>query len=283
MVSKTVLAATVVAAAGANAQLDGIISSIAGQISAGLVAGRRDGVPESQAASEVAQILTVLNGNSDVKNLLSQAGGLVLGGINSSGVVSFASAAQASIAALIGSPDGTTLDALISSHGSDLNGPKAFSIISGNLSPVLNLVVPQISSLSAGDANVASAVNGLLGSASSLVGKYGLLDSAAASSAAPSSSAAASSAAPSSSAAASSAAPSSAAPSSAAPSSAASSSHASSAAPSTSAAPTSARPSTTSAAPSSSSSVPQVNGQGQITVQLAAVGGAAAAAAVLFL
>ncbi|VVT54605.1 uncharacterized protein SAPINGB_P004159 [Magnusiomyces paraingens] len=300
MVSKTLFTAAVVAAVGANAQLDGIISSIAAQISNGLVSGRKDGVPESQAASEVGEILSVINRNSDVQNLFSEAGGLVLGGINSNGVISFASAAQASLAALQGSEDGKTLEALISSHGSDLDGPKAYTIITNNLSPVLNLVIPQISSLSAGDQNVASAVNQLTDAAKGVVAKYGLDGSSAApaTSAVSSVSETASVVVSSSTivsssvvAVSSSVAESSIASGSVSPSVVSSVSTVVSTASAASSAATasdsgavvttthtaSATTHTSSASHSASSSVPQVNGQGQNTVQIIALGGAAAA------
>lgn len=269
MYSKYVLA-IFLAVAGVNAQFDEIISSIAGQISAGLVSGRRDSVAESQAKSEVDQIMNIVTNNSDMKNLFSEGAGLVLGGINSKAVVSFASAAQASLTALEGSNDGKSLDGLISSHGSDLDVTKAFTIIESNLSPVLGLIVPQISSLSGGDQTVASAVNGLTSAAISLVGKFGLLDNAAATSAASSAASSVSSAVAS--------ATSSAASATSAASSVASSaaSSASSAVKSSSAAPTDTASGTT------SSTITQINGQNKNSIGLV-VAGAAAAASVFFL
>lgn len=261
--------ALILAAAGANAQMDGIISSIAGQISAGLVSGRASGVPESQAASEVSEILGIFNANTDVKNLLSQGAGLVLGGINSDGVISLASAAKASISALENSNDGKSLEALISAHASDLDATKAFTIITSNLSPVLGLVLPQIASLSQGDQKVASAVNDMTSAALSLVDKYGLLKGGSGQAAASSTSAAGSAVESASSAVAS----------------------ASSAVESASSAVESATSAVESTASDSAASVPtgtahstvnQVNGQAKNSVQIV-VAGAAVAAGLLFL
>lgn len=175
MYSKSIILATLLVASGVQAQ-NPIIQSIIGEISAGLVSGRASGVPESQAASEVNEILAVLNTDSNVQNLLSQGANLVIGGINSSNLISFASAAQASLAALQGSPDGTSVAELISSHGTDLDATSAFSIITSTLSPILQLILPSIQSLSSGDANVAAAVNDLTSAALSLVNSFGLLN-----------------------------------------------------------------------------------------------------------
>lgn len=173
MVSKNIVAATVVAAAGANAQMvDGIISSLAAQISNGLVAGRKSDVPESQVASEVGEIMAIVHTNSELQNVFTEAAGMVLGGINSDGVISFISLAEASIAAFQQGEDGKSFDSLVSKHITDLDAPKALDNVQNNLAPVLNLVVPQVSSLSAGDENVASAVNGFLSTGAAIIKKY---------------------------------------------------------------------------------------------------------------
>lgn len=159
MVSKKIVAATAVATVGVSAQVDGIISSILTQISNGIVAGRSSGVDSASASSEVAEIISVLNQNSDITNLLTAAASGVLGGISSDGVISLVNGAKSSIAAFEGSEDYVTLESLVSAHSSDFDPASALASVSANLSPVLGLVLPPIYSLSSTDSNVASAVN----------------------------------------------------------------------------------------------------------------------------
>lgn len=175
MVSKKVVAAAAIATVGVSAQVDAIIKSVAAQISNGLVAGRKSGVPESKAASEVGEIMSALNKNSDIQNLLTTVANCVLDGINSQGVVSIGSVAQASLAGFEGSQDYQTVSSLIAAHVTDLDPAAGFKSVSQNLAPVLNLVLPPISSLSAGDQNVASAVNNVKSMAVSVFAKFGLL------------------------------------------------------------------------------------------------------------
>lgn len=196
MVSKRIIAATAVATVGANAQVGGIVTSIVGQISAGLVAGRASGADSAQVASEVGQIISALNANTDVDNLFTEAAQFVLGGIDSAGVISIIGAASASLAAFEGSPDFSSVLSLVGAHISDLNPDAAIASVSANLSPVLGLVLPPISSLSAGDATIAAAVNGAVatveGLYSTLLAAGGSKSSSAAASSVASSSAAAS-------------------------------------------------------------------------------------------
>lgn len=175
MVSKKVVAAAAIATVGASAQVDAIIKSVAAQISNGLVAGRKSGVPESKAASEVGDIMSALEKNSDIQNLLTSVANCVLDGINSQGVVSIASVAQASLAGFEGSQDYQTVSSLIAAHVTDLDPAAGFASVSHNLAPILGLVLPPISSLSAGDQNVASAVNNVKNMAVSVFAKFGLL------------------------------------------------------------------------------------------------------------
>lgn len=303
MVSKSVIATAVVASVGVSAQVDGIISSIVAQISNGIVAGRKSDVPEEQAASEVAQIITAINANADIQDLFTKAAGAVLGGINSDGVIQLVDTARSSLAAFEGSDDFKSADSLIGKYITDLDPSAAIASVQANLSPILGLVLPPIQSLSSAHEDVAASVEEVKTVGVSLLSKVGLLGTraaetseAASTSAAETSeaasSAAASSAAPSS-AAASSAAPSSAAPSSAAASSAApSSAAASSAAPSSHAVSSKAPESTThvtkpatssvatvSAAPSSS--IEQVNGGVAVQGGILAAGFVAAGALLL--
>lgn len=298
MVSKSVIATAVVASVGVSAQVDGIISSIVAQISNGIVAGRKSDVPEEQAASEVAQIITAINANADIQDLFTKAAGVVLGGINSDGVIQLVDTARSSLAAFEGSDDFKSADSLIGKYITDLDPSAAIASVQANLSPVLGLVLPPIQSLSSAHEDVAASVEEVKTVGVSLLSKVGLLgtrpaetseaastsavetseaaSSAAASSAAPSS-AAASSASPSS------AAPSSAAASSAAPSSAAPSSHAvSSKAPESTThvtKPATSSVATVSAAPSSS--IEQVNGGVAIQGGILAAGFVAAGALLL--
>lgn len=175
MVSAKIVTASAIAAVGVSAQVDGVISSIVTQISNGLVAGRKSGVPESQASSEIAEIVAALKKNSDVENLLTSAANLVLGGLQSDGIVKLAAGAKASLAAFEGSGDYQTVVSLISAHVSDLDTKAGFASVTMNLAPILNLVIPPISSLSVGDQNVASAVNEIEGLALGLLGKVGLI------------------------------------------------------------------------------------------------------------
>lgn len=174
MVSKKIVTAAAVATVGVNAQVDGIIKSIVTQISNGLVAGRKSGVEEAQASSEVAEIIAALNKNSDVQNLLTSAANVVLDGINSDGVINLVSGAKASLSAFEGSGDYQTVSSLIAAHITDLDASAGLASVSKNLAPVLNLVIPPISSLSAGDKNVASAIDMALTDAYALLGKFGL-------------------------------------------------------------------------------------------------------------
>lgn len=293
MVSKSVIATAVVASVGVSAQVDGIISSIVAQISNGIVAGRKSDVPEEQAASEVAQIITAINANADIQDLFTKAAGVVLGGINSDGVIQLVDTARSSLAAFEGSDDFKSADSLIGKYITDLDPSAAIASVQANLSPVLGLVLPPIQSLSSAHEDVAASVEEVKTVGVSLLSKVGLLGtrpaetSEAASTSAvetseAASSAAASSAAPSS-AAASSAAPSSAAPSSAAASSAAPSSHAvSSKAPESTThvtKPATSSVATVSAAPSSS--IEQVNGGVAIQGGILAAGFVAAGALLL--
>lgn len=175
MVSKKVLATTAIATAGVSAQVDGIVKSIAAQISSGMVAARKSGVDEAQAGSEVNDILTAINKNSDIQGLFTTAANIVLGGLNSDAIVTLLSAAKASLSGFDGSPDFSTVASLVSADVSDFDPSAGFENVSKNLGPVLGLVIPPISSLSATDSGVASQVNGLIGDATGLLGKLGLV------------------------------------------------------------------------------------------------------------
>jgi hypothetical protein len=277
MVSKTVIATAVIATVGVTAQVDGIINSIVTQISNGIVAGRQSNVPQAQAGSEVAQIITAINGNSDIQNLFTKAANVVLGGINSDGVLQLVDTARSSLAAFEGSDDFKSVDSLIGKYITDLNPPAAIASVQANLSPILGLVLPPIQSLSKAHQNVAASVEEVKTVGVSLLNRVGLLGTRAAAS-----EAASTSAVETSSVAASSAAPSSAPASSAAPTSSAAAS--SSKAPESSTTPAT-KPATSSAhstiAAATSSSITQVNGGIAVQGGILAAGFVAAGALLL--
>lgn len=159
MVSKKIVAAAAVASVGANAQASAVVTSILGQISNGIVAARKSGVNSEQAGSEVAEIMTALNANTDISNLVNSAANMVLGGISSDGVIKLIDGAKTSLAAWKESDDYNTVYSLFGKYASDLNTDVVVASVSSNLSPVLALVIPPISSLSASDQTVASSVN----------------------------------------------------------------------------------------------------------------------------
>lgn len=175
MVSKTAITLSALSVVCVSAQVDGIISSIVAEISNGIVAGRKTNVPEAQAGSEVGQIITALNANTDVQNILTQAANVVLDGINSDGVIGFVNAARSSLAAFEGSPDFKSVDSLIGKYVTDLNPPAAISAVNANLAPILGLVLPPIQSLSSAHKDVGASVEEVKTIGVSLLNRVGLL------------------------------------------------------------------------------------------------------------
>ncbi|KAF5092554.1 hypothetical protein D0Z03_002809 [Geotrichum reessii] len=182
MVSKSAIAFSALTIICVSAQVDGIISSIVTEISNGIVAGRKTNVPEAQAGSEVGQIITALNANTDIQDILTKAANVVLDGINSDGVIGFVNAARSSLAAFEASPDFKSVDSLIGKYVTDLDPPAAISSVNANLAPILGLVLPPIQSLSSAHKDVGASVEEVKTVGISLLNRVGLLGTQAAAS-----------------------------------------------------------------------------------------------------
>lgn len=162
MYSSTLLALLCICA-GVSAQGgDQFISSIANQISAALVEGRKSAVPESEASSKVNEIYQLIMSQSQIQEIISAAAGINPDSIKAEDITSYQSVIQTNLAKLSTFQDSdasSTLNSLVADYIPQVNNAMLQTAISTRLATAILPVITQVSSLSAENDDVSSIID----------------------------------------------------------------------------------------------------------------------------
>lgn len=181
----------------AHAQNNVLVSSIAGDVVAGIVSAKTDNdVSDQQATSEIQSVVDIVSANTDIQNLIGSFGSMAINGVDSSNFPSLLSMATATLSAFESSPDFSKASEGFKNVLTHYNVPEAKSNVANSLALIINAVTVALPSLTPEHSSEwEAATSQVMNLASSL----GLEETASSTSEAPTSSASASaSASPSS-------------------------------------------------------------------------------------